>query len=219
MKQLRMAMAIFIACVPLNIVRVALYRWVLGHDIDFRSRVAAFTILHAERVSMASASIGPLNLIRLGELRMAEGALIGKLNFISRVRQLVLEPQACILTRNFIGGTHGTEVACGREALYIGAESQISISCFIDVSDQITLGRNVVIAGAGTQFWTHGFDHLRQRCTGPIVINDNVFVGSASTLIQGVEVCANVVIGAGSVVHRRIEEPGSYASSQLRKLS
>lgn len=215
---LRMLLCGAIALMPFNRVRIALYQVLCGYDIDAASRVAAFTLLYATKVRMRSARIDQFNLIRIDTLEMAPSSMIGKFNFFSKIHHLVLEEESYILHRNFIGGTHGSVVACGREDLHVGARSQISNGCFIDLSDRITLGRNVVVAGAHTQFWTHGFDHLRHRSCGPIFIGDNVFIGSASVIVQDVSICSDVVVGAGSVVHRSITEPGLYASSQLRKI-
>jgi acetyltransferase-like isoleucine patch superfamily enzyme len=215
---MRLLICALIALVPFNALRLSLYRLLCGYDIDRHSHVAAGTLLLARQVVMRGARIGPLNILRLQRLHMADCAHIGKLNTISRVQGVTLDEHACILNRNFIGGTFGTDVACGREDLTMGAWSQLSIGCFIDLSDCITLGRHVVVAGARTQFWTHGFDHRRRRSTGPISIADNVFVGSASVVVQDVEVCADVVVAAGTVVHRSITEPGLYASGQLHRI-
>ena len=81
-----------------------------------------------------------------------------------------------------------------------------------------SFGKDVVVAGAGTQFWTHGFDHRRVGSIAPIFVDDNVFIGSASTVVQGVHICPNVVVGAGTVVHRSITESGLYVSNSLRKV-
>jgi len=48
-------------------------------------------------------------------------------------------------------------------------------------------------------------------------LGNNVSVGSNSTILP-VEVCNNVVIGAGSVVTKNITEPGVYAGNPARLL-
>jgi acetyltransferase-like isoleucine patch superfamily enzyme len=45
-------------------------------------------------------------------------------------------------------------------------------------------------------------------------IGDNVSIGSNTTILP-VEVCSNVVIGAGSVVTKDIKEPGIYAGNPI----
>lgn len=46
-------------------------------------------------------------------------------------------------------------------------------------------------------------------------IGDNVSIGSNVTILP-VEVCSNVVIGAGSVVTKNISTPGIYAGNPIR---
>ena len=48
-------------------------------------------------------------------------------------------------------------------------------------------------------------------------IKDNVSIGSNSTILP-VEICSNVVIGAGSVVTKTINEPGIYAGNPAKKI-
>ncbi len=49
-------------------------------------------------------------------------------------------------------------------------------------------------------------------------IGNNVSIGSNATILP-VEVCNNVVIGAGSVVTKNIKEPGIYAGNPARLLN
>lgn len=48
-------------------------------------------------------------------------------------------------------------------------------------------------------------------------IGNHVSIGSNATILP-VEICDNVVIGAGSVVVRDIDEPGVYAGNPARKI-
>ena len=48
-------------------------------------------------------------------------------------------------------------------------------------------------------------------------IGNNVSIGTNSTILP-IEICDNVVIGAGSVVTKNITEPGIYAGNPAKKL-
>lgn len=48
-------------------------------------------------------------------------------------------------------------------------------------------------------------------------IGDNVSIGSNATILP-INICSNVVIGAGAVVTKDIEEPGVYAGNPAKKL-
>ena len=49
------------------------------------------------------------------------------------------------------------------------------------------------------------------------MVGDNVSIGSNATILP-VEICNDVVIGAGSVVTKNIIEPGTYAGNPARKI-
>ena len=48
-------------------------------------------------------------------------------------------------------------------------------------------------------------------------ISSNVSIGSNSTILP-VNICSNVVIGAGSVVTKNITLPGKYAGNPAKKI-
>ena len=48
-------------------------------------------------------------------------------------------------------------------------------------------------------------------------ISSNVYIGSNSTILP-VDICSNVVIGAGSVVTKNITKPGTYAGNPAKKI-
>lgn len=69
----------------------------------------------------------------------------------------------------------------------------------------IKIGDHVSISG--TQFITHDggcwvfrMENSRIDWLSPVVIGNNVFIGSGSIILPGVKIGDNVVIGAGSVV-------------------
>jgi len=71
----------------------------------------------------------------------------------------------------------------------------------------IEIGRNCVFTD-GVKVLTHGFDwvvlkniyHEVLSSSGKVVIGDNVFVGSGSIILKGVNIGHNTIIGAGSLV-------------------
>ena len=155
------------------------------------------------------------NIISVQELIMRDGARIGKFNRILGAHKVELDKSSFILQGNFIGGTWGTPLQNGSEDLLLGERSQITIGAFIDLNDRVVFGKDVVAGGVGTQFWTHGFNHNRDRISGPITISDKVFLGSATIVMPNVSICSAVTIGAGTNVHRSITDPGLYVSSEL----
>lgn len=49
------------------------------------------------------------------------------------------------------------------------------------------------------------------------IVGSNVSIGSNATILP-VKICNNVVIGAGSVVTKNINEPGNYAGNPAKKI-
>ena len=85
--------------------------------------------------------------------------------------------------------------------------SNVQITCV----NRIYIGNNVMI-GAGTQIYDTDFHsinpsqrwELNYAKQGPIIIEDNVFIGADVIILKGVSVGKGSVIGAGSVVTKSI---------------
>ncbi|PIF44066.1 transferase family hexapeptide repeat protein [Chryseobacterium sp. 52] len=77
---------------------------------------------------------------------------------------------------------------------------------YIQANNGIIIGSNVGF-GAGTSLISANHNHndhsVHDEC-GPIVIGNNVFVGTNSVILPGVKIGDNVVIGAGSIVAKDI---------------
>tara|TARA_B100002049_G_scaffold220285_2_gene188733 strand:+ start:308 stop:976 length:669 start_codon:yes stop_codon:yes gene_type:complete len=211
----RLLVAILVAMLPFFAIRRLLYRTLLKYDIDAGSRIAPFTVLVARKVTMRGARIGMFNMLVLDQLDMAAGSRIRMLNRAQGIRTLRLAEDAFILNSNFIGGTWGGPLQTGDEVLDLGPRSQLTLRAFVDLNDSVSFGADVVAGGVGTQFWTHGFDCYRNRVRGAIRVADTVFIGAGCMVLPNVSICSEVTVGAGSVVHRPIIEPGLYVSSQL----
>ncbi len=105
----------------------------------------------------------------------------------------------------------------------IGKRCKVQSHCF--VCELVTIGDDCFI-GHGVMFVNDLFsaggpargDKSLWKSTR---IGDNVSIGSNATILP-IEICSNVVIGAGSVVTKNITQPGVYAGNPaklLRKLA
>lgn len=89
----------------------------------------------------------------------------------------------------------------------------------------IKLGDHVTV-GEGVRFITHdgGVWVLRDKNPdldriSPIIVGDNVFIGSRAILLPGVSVGSNVIIAAGSIVTRSIPSDVVVAGVPARVVS
>ena len=99
-------------------------------------------------------------------------------------------------------GVWGREAGAG--CLTIGDAALLSPGVRISASDEIRIGSGVMIANGAYITdcdWHTVYDrNARDPEPKPVIIGDNVWIGDHATILKGVTVGDNTVIGAGSVV-------------------
>lgn len=106
-----------------------------------------------------------------------------------------------------------------QKTVSIGRSCKIQSHTFI--CELVTIGNDCFI-GHGVMFINDLFseggpakgDKTKWKST---VIGNNVSIGSNSTILP-ISICDNVVIGAGAVVTKDINEPGIYVGNPAKKL-
>lgn len=101
----------------------------------------------------------------------------------------------------------------------IGRRTRIQSHSF--VCELVTIGDDCVIAH-GVMFINDTFStgapaRGDRRLWKATRLGDRVYVGSNATILP-VEICSDVVIGAGAVVTRDIHAPGIYAGNPAKRL-
>lgn len=103
--------------------------------------------------------------------------------------------------------------------LDIGENVIIQNNCTIMDRGSIKIGNNVLI-GPKVNLITlnHSFDVKNRRATfaKPIVIEDNVWIGINSTILPGVTIGKNSIIGAGSIVTKSVPDNVVVAGNPAR---
>ena len=207
---------IFIALIPSNWIRIFCYRILLGYEISCRSKIGFGTILHVRHCVINDSHIGILNRISCESLEL-NCAVIKKMNVIRKIDSFVMSHGAVIVSHNYFVGTTLPNILMAD--FFLGKNSVITSNHYFDLVNHIRVGDNVVIGGSQTQIWTHGFDINRNMISAPVVLQDNIYIGSRCLLCLGVEIASNVSIGAGTCVSRSITESGFYVSQYLIRKS
>lgn len=108
-----------------------------------------------------------------------------------------------------------TSLSCKGGVIETGENCNIGANCMLLSETGLALGSNVLIAGmcyivAGG---THGFDRtdvpiVRQATVskGGVTVEDNCWIGANVTVLDGVTVGRDSIIGAGAVVARSLPE-------------
>ena len=97
--------------------------------------------------------------------------------------------------------TGGTDIGIGRN-VFINQNCTIYDLGGVDIGDDVMIGPNVSIITSG-----HPIEPSRRHecvVAKPIRIERNVWIGAGATIIGGVTVGENAVVGAGSVVTRDV---------------
>lgn len=177
------------------------------------------------------------SLILVEELRLESGSRIGHLNFI-KVKKMVhggsigslnqMRGSFCVITKKHSWIRNGNKFSANPETyhdvqLILKERAAIVVNHIFDMTDSILIGEGTVIAGSGTQFWTHSFIVTKKIATGvridaPITIGDYCYIGSNCTLLSGVEIANEITIGAATCVSKSLNEKGCYVGQGLRFL-
>lgn len=120
---------------------------------------------------------------------------------------------------NIYGATFGNNVFVGpfteiQQGVKIGNNCKIQSHAFI--CEGVTIGDNCFISH-GVMFVNDKFSDGKpaggnKKKWYETRISKNVYIGTNSTILP-VNICPNVVIGAGSVVTKNIKKPGKYAGN------
>lgn len=218
---MRLILAIFIAIVPSNYLRIFLYRTFFRYDISYKSKMRYLNLILCKKlVVRANAGFsGCLNIVRSVDLMIIEqNSYIGRLNRFNSIKKVHIEPDVIIRSSNcFFGTMSDISPFKEYESILIGEQSIITSKHLFDLSDTIEIGKDVTFGGCGTEVWTHGFDLKHIKKQGSVKIGNNSYIGSRTIILPGISICEGVSIGSGTIVSKDISVPGFYISSSLTR--
>lgn len=88
--------------------------------------------------------------------------------------------------------------------------------CFIGNDVLIAAHTMITTEGHATNAFSTGKKYNETSLSRPIIINDNVWVGGNCTILPGVSIGKNSIVGAGSVVTKDIPENQIWAGNPAK---
>ncbi len=199
--KLRIPLLVFISAVPFARLRNVLYRRLFGFEIARSARIGMFNLLDIEKLVMKDhAEIRGIGNVFMSMYRveMDEYARIGA-------------PRVGL---NMFRGT-ANKRHIPSASFRMGKCSLIELFHYFDNCGDIVIGENTVIGGIKSVFFTHA---LYKDEYEPIVLGDNVYVGSNCLFQMGVTIPNKAVIGLGSVLVSPVEEEGAFIAGVPAKV-
>lgn len=139
--------------------------------------------------------------------------------YVHRSIPNLLWPLRKIVTKLFLK-TYGKSVKIGPNVfilnpqlvtlgnhVFIGDYSNLSGNVEINIGDNVMFGQEVMIRGGDHNISKAGLPMRFVKSGGinlPIIIENDVWVGTRAIILKGVKVCEGSVIGAGSIVTKDI---------------
>lgn len=117
--------------------------------------------------------------------------------------------------------------AGGIANIEIGSACYINSGCVLYSGNGIQIGNNVLIAANCTLAPTnHAYHDVSKKICdqgfmpskGGIIIEDDVWIGANSVILDGAYIPIGCIIGAGSLVKSRLEAYTVYAGNPLRRI-
>lgn len=186
-----------------------------------RKSQIGFSFVNCNKIHLGdNCQIKSFNLIRIKNLSLKSDSKIKYLNLIKGNFNLNIGEKATINRSCHIVSRLDN---INETTLNIGNHTIIGVGHMLDMTDNISLGNNSILAGIRSELWTHSFYHpssclIHWQINGSINIGNNVYIGSSCILCAGISIEDNITLGAGSIVSKSLNERGLYVNQALRHI-
>ena len=127
--------------------------------------------------------------------------IFGRNIHLGRYAQIICASDNCVRFTSWPSKQADAEIVLGDYCL-ISPGVRISAAKSIRIGDNCMLAANVIISDSD---WHGIYNRIRPfRCTKPVVIENNVWLGERVIVNKGVTIGENSVVGAGAVVTKDI---------------
>lgn len=127
--------------------------------------------------------------------------IFGRNIHLGKYAQIICANDNCVRFTSWPGKQGNAEIVVGDYCL-IAPGVRISAAQSIRIGDNCMLAANVIISDSD---WHGIYNRIRPfRCTKPVIIENNVWLGERVIITKGVTIGENSVIGAGAIVTKDI---------------
>jgi acetyltransferase-like isoleucine patch superfamily enzyme len=207
-RRLRLVSLALIGLLPDFLKRPA-YRILFGYRIGPGVSIG-LSLLDAQQVDLEEGThIGHFNLIlRVGHLQAAPHARVGLCNIIRGGERVSLGAYSTVMRFNVLNAIPDHDCSTHPVSILELGDGAIVVSGHrVDFTDQVRIGRNVILGGRNSSLWTHN----RQE-TGPITIEDFCYLGSEIRIAPGARLPSECILAMGSVLTGKIDQPRSLVA-------
>jgi acetyltransferase-like isoleucine patch superfamily enzyme len=190
-RKARKALAYLIALTPLNALRIALYKGLMGYRIDAQCKLGLGVVIAVDAFDLGAGSTIGRNTVFMGPItvRIGKNVSIGKSNqFICG--NSVADPRLAHMNYS--------------RMLILGDDSLINQDHLFDLLGRIEIGQGTWVAGFQSQFLTHGAGVMDRD----IAIGQRSFIGSAARFTPGSGIGDDVIVAMSATVTKVIPESG-----------
>jgi acetyltransferase-like isoleucine patch superfamily enzyme len=139
--------------------------------------------------------------------------IFGRNIHLGKYAQIICANDNCVRFTSWPGKQGSAEIVIGDYCL-IAPGVRISAAKSIRIGDNCMLAANVIISDSD---WHGIYNRVRPfRCTKPVSIENNVWLGERVIVNKGVTIGENSVIGAGAIVTKNIPANSVAAGNPAR---
>lgn len=139
--------------------------------------------------------------------------IFGRNIHVGKYAQIICASDNCVRFTTWPGKQTNAEIIIGDYCL-ISPGVRISSAQSIRIGDNCMFAANVTISDSD---WHGIYNRIRPfRCTKPVIIENNVWLGERVIITKGVTIGENSVVGAGSVVTKSIPANSVAAGNPAR---
>lgn len=211
---------IIVGFLPFSFLRIMMFNFIRHNKISYSSKLGWGFYGVDKIVVQEQCKIDSFNFFYINTINLTKKSYIKQMNLFKGPFDVVLGNESGISRSNKFTKAK-LDISRSITTLELGDFSFIVNKHFFDLTRNIRIGSNSIIAGIGSQLWTHGYYHAnsgrkRIRIDGDILIGNNVYIGSRSIVNPGIEVKDSINVGSGSVISKSLKQKGMYVNQPLR---